>query len=123
MFALREMIPANIELRHMPRKTVHVYPADGTWEVKREGGHAKTFGTQREAVRAARKSARSASGQLVVHGRDGRIRDHETYGLTAVQDPPKKSRLAKNIGRAVGKVALERIKSDPLPPRDLSHSK
>jgi hypothetical protein len=105
----------------MARKTFHVYRADGTWAVKREGASAETFGTQREAVKAARESAKNASGQIVIHGRDGRIREHETYGMAAVLEPPKKSRLAKRIGQAVGKVALERVQSDPTPPRADSH--
>jgi hypothetical protein len=82
--------------------------------VKKEGTVAEIYRTQREAIKAARTIAQKADGsQLVIHGRDGRIRDHETYGMTPIQDPPKKSRLAKRIGRAVGRVALKRVQSDP----------
>ncbi len=97
----------------MAAKTYHVYPSDGTWTVKKEGVIARTYRTQGEAIKAARMIAKkAASGQLVIHGRDGRIREHETYGMTPVMDPPKKSRLAKRIGRAVGRVALKRVQSD-----------
>lgn len=41
--------------------------------------------------------------------------------MTVVLEPHRKSRLAKRIGHAVGKIALERVKADPLPRRDLSH--
>ncbi|MCC6858685.1 MAG: DUF2188 domain-containing protein [Bryobacterales bacterium] len=99
-------------------KTYHVYPWDGTWAVKKEGVTAKTYRTQREAIKAARMTAKTAAGgQLVIHGRDGRIRKHETYGMALIQDPPKKSRLAKRIGRAVGAVALRRMQSDLRSPR------
>ncbi len=94
------------------KRTVHVYRSDGAWAVKKEGVGAETFATQREAVTAARESVRSQAGQLVIHGADGRILEHETYGMTPVQDPPRKSRLARQIGRAVGKVALKRVQSD-----------
>ena len=100
-------------------KTVHVYPSDGEWAVKREGVNGKTYATQREAIKVARESVRNAStGQVVVHGKNGQIRDRESYGMTQIQEPPKKSRLAKRIGRAVGKVALQRVQGDPHPPRD-----
>jgi len=105
-------------------KTFHVYPSNGGWAVQKEGRRATTFPTQREAVEAARQIVRdNTAGQLVIHGRDGRIREHETYGMTQIQDPPKKSRMARRIGRAVGRVALERMQSDPLPPRAHSSKK
>jgi hypothetical protein len=100
-------------------KTFHVYRSNGGWVVQKEGKRANMFRTQREAVEAARQIVKdSAAGQLVIHGSDGQVRDHETYGMTRIQDPPKKSRLAKRIQRAVGKVALERVQSDPHPPRE-----
>src|SRR3954453_12720695 len=103
-------------------KTVHVYPSDGEWAVKKEGVHGKTYATQREAIQAARETVRSAStGQVVVHGKNGQISDRESYGMTPIQEPPKKSRLAKRIGRAVGKVALQRVQGDLHPRRDCTN--
>jgi hypothetical protein len=97
-------------------KTVHVYHADGTWSVKKEGKSAKTFPTQRAAVDAAKESAQSEkAGQFVVHGKNGQIREHQTYGMPRIQPPPKKSRLARLIAQAVGQVALERVQSNPSP--------
>ena len=100
-------------------KTVHVYPSDKGWAVKREGAKAGTlFHTQKRAIESARVIVRdSAQSQMVVHGRDGRIRDHVTHGLPRVQDPPGKSRGARKIEKAVGRVALERVTSAPPPPR------
>ena len=103
----------------MLAKTVHVYPFDGAWAVKKEGKSARTFSTQREAVDAAKKSVkREKSGQFVVHGRSGQIREYGTFRMTRVLDHPKKSRIAGRIGRAVGKMALERVLSNPRPNSD-----
>lgn len=100
-------------------RTLHVYPSDGVWVVQKEGKSAETFRTKRKAVEAAREIVKDKSaGQLAIHGRDGRILEHEAYGMTRIQDPPKKSRLAKRIGQAVGKMALRRVQSDPQPSRD-----
>src|SRR5437660_1946946 len=99
----------------MAAKTVHVYRSDGS---------ARTFSTQREAVDAARASVKSErSGQFAVHGKNGEIREYETHGMIRIQDPPKKSRMAGRIGRAVGKVVLERVQSDSIPPSEHSAKK
>ena len=109
---------------NMAAKTVHVYRSDGAWTVKKEGKSGKSFSTQRKAVEAAKKSVRKErAGQFVVHGRNGQIREYGTYRMTRIQDPPKKSRMAGRIGRAVGKVVLERVQSDPSPPSEHSAKK
>jgi hypothetical protein len=98
--------------RMMPR-TVHVYPLQGTWEVKKEGTSGEVYLTRREAIDAARKSIkRTSAGQFVVYDSDGQIKEHGVYKMTPIQDPPKKSTRAREIARAVGKLALERLKSD-----------
>ena len=103
----------------MAAKTLHVYRSDGGWAVKKEGKRAETFATKREAVATAvRRVKNTTAAQIVVHGKDGRITEHRTYGMPTVQNPPKKSSLgAKKIAKAVGKVVLDRLTSDPLPPR------
>lgn len=86
---------------------------------KKEGKSGRTFSTQQEAVTAAReKIKKDGSGQLVVHGRDGEIRKHETYRMTRIQNHPKKSPIAREIRRAVGKVVLERVQMDLHPRRE-----
>jgi len=61
--------------------------------------------------------------QFVVHGGSGQLREYGTHGMTRIQDPPKKSRLAGRIERAVGKVALARVQSDLSPSRDRAAKK
>ena len=97
--------------------TVHVIPRDGQWAVKREGGKpARVFSTQREAIKSARVIAREGiSGQLVVHGRNGQIREYDAYGIPPIQDPPGKK--SAKIERAVGKITRDRLDADPLPLR------
>lgn len=97
----------------MAAKTVHVYPSQGTWAVKREGKSGKLYTTQREAMDAARESVKSTnSGQIVVHGKDGQITQRKAYKMPPIQDPPKESTRASEIARAVGKVTLKRVQSD-----------
>lgn len=95
----------------MASRTVHVFSSDGAWEVKSEGAKGHIYPSQREAIAAALQAIRNKSiGQLVM--KKGQIRERDTYGMTPIQDPPRRSRAAKRIGRAVGKVALERVQSD-----------
>jgi hypothetical protein len=94
------------------------------WAVKGEGDQPKTYRTQREAITAGMNFVRSkTAGQLVIHGRNGQIRQHETYKMTPIKDPPKKSRSAKRIRTAVGNLALQRVQSDPHPPRERTRQK
>jgi hypothetical protein len=100
----------------MVTRTVHVYRSGRAWTVKKEGKSAETFSTQRKAVAAARKSMKKdGSGQLVVHGSNGRIRHYETYRMIRIQEHPKKSPIAAQIERAVSKVVLQRVQSDTNP--------
>lgn len=96
-------------------KTVHVVPRDGGWLVRRDANSkAGTYRTQKEAIKGAREIARSAeSGQVVIHGRDGRIREHDTYGMPKIQDPPGKKSSA--IEKAVSKVTRDRFGIDSHP--------
>ena len=97
----------------MTAKTVHVYRSDGAWTVKKEGKSAKTFPTQRAAIDAAKDTLKKErAGQFVVHGKSGEIREYGAYRITRIQEPPKKSPMAARIGRVVGTLALDRVRSD-----------
>ncbi len=62
-------------------KNQHVVPHNGKWAVKGDGNRRATrvTSTQQEALKAARDIARRQGVDVVIHGRDGRIRD-DTYG-------------------------------------------
>lgn len=73
------------------RRSVHVSRDGGRWKVSQGGSKVSTHNTQATAIGAARREARADRVDLVVHGRDGRIRSKDSYG------------------------------NDPLPPRDREH--
>lgn len=60
----------------------HVVPRDGDWAVRGAGASRDTrrFETQREAIDAARQIARNQGSELLVHARDGRVRERRSYG-------------------------------------------
>lgn len=75
------------------KKDYHVVPGKSGWSVKREGNQraSSVHDTQRNAIDAGRKLAQDAKTELVIHRKDGTIRDSDSYG------------------------------NDPCPPRDTKH--
>lgn len=73
----------------MAQKGVHVVPRGSKWAVRSSGAAkaSKVVDTQKEATEIARERARRAGSELYVHGRDGRIRERNTYGKDPY--PPK----------------------------------
>ncbi|WP_095587463.1 DUF2188 domain-containing protein [Actibacterium ureilyticum] len=73
----------------MSKKGQHVVPRDGKWSVRKAGSDraTRTFETQREAISEARRIARNQGTELYIHGRDGRIRERDSYGKDPY--PPK----------------------------------
>ena len=71
----------------------HVVPNNGQWQVKREGSQraTKTFETQKEAIAYGRSIAINQRGELIIHGRNGRIRDKDSYGSDPY--PPKDTKF------------------------------
>lgn len=74
-------------------KNQHIVRHEDGWAVKGAGNEKATavFRTQAEAVEAGKRIATNQGSELLVHGRDGRIRSKDSYGR------------------------------DPLPPRDREH--
>ncbi len=72
--------------------SLHVVPRIDGWAVRSEGSSRATsiHSSQREAIETARKLAKTSGTQLVVHGRDGRIRSRDSYGADPL--PPKQPR-------------------------------
>jgi len=73
-------------------KDQHVVPRDGSWAVRGEGNSRDTsvHNTQGAAIDAARDIARNQKAEVVIHGRDGKIRDKDSYGPDS--NPPKDTR-------------------------------
>jgi len=72
---------------------VHVVPHEDGWAVKRAGSEkaTKVFKTQSEAEQYGRELAKKEKTEFVLHGKDGKIREKDSYG------------------------------NDPFPPRDEEH--
>ncbi|HEX4826344.1 MAG TPA: DUF2188 domain-containing protein [Candidatus Polarisedimenticolaceae bacterium] len=73
----------------MSDKDRHVVPQDGDWVVKKPGAEraSSIHDTQAAAIDHAREIAQTTGGEVVIHGRDGRIRDKDSYGRDP--NPPK----------------------------------
>jgi hypothetical protein len=74
----------------MGKSTKHVVPnQSGGWAVRRSGASraSRVFGTQRAAVRFGRHLAQKEGSELYIHGRDGTIRQRDSYGSDPV--PPR----------------------------------
>jgi hypothetical protein len=72
------------------RAAKHVIYNGDKWVIKTQGRpvakSAREFVTQREAVENARALAKKDGSELVIHGRDGRIRDVDSYTSNASVD-------------------------------------
>jgi hypothetical protein len=70
-------------------KSQHVVPRDGEWAVKRAGSERATtiVSTQQEAIKIAKEIAQNQGAELFIHGRDGQIRERNSYGNDSF--PPK----------------------------------
>jgi hypothetical protein len=67
----------------------HVVPSGSKWSVRKAGASraSGTFMTQNEAITHARSVAQNQKTELFIHGRDGRIRERNSYGQDT--HPPK----------------------------------
>lgn len=74
----------------MAKKSQHVVKSEGGWAVKKGGSSraTKVHKTQKAAITHGREIAKNQKAEFYVHGRDGKIREKDSYG------------------------------NDPLPPRD-----
>jgi hypothetical protein len=74
----------------MARKNQHVVPTPkGNWGVRGEGNSkiTKETSTQAQAIEIARDIAKNQQSEVVIHGKDGIIRDKDSYGKDPC--PPK----------------------------------
>ena len=74
----------------MTKKNQHVVPTrNNRWGVKGEGNQrlTKITDTQQEAINEAREIAKNKGSEVVVHRKDGTIRDKDSYGNDP--NPPK----------------------------------
>ena len=63
-------------------KNQHVVPHGDNWAVRGEGNQRVTsvHDLQREAIDAAREIAMNQRSEMLIHGRNGQIRERNSYG-------------------------------------------
>jgi hypothetical protein len=73
----------------MSGKNQHVVPHEGGWAVLGAGNSRATsvHETQRDAIEHAREIAQNQSSELLIHGRNGQIRERDSFGNDPY--PPK----------------------------------
>ena len=66
----------------MAKRNQHVVPHKGGWAVRGAGSQraSSVHRIQKAAIDAARRIARKQGSEMLVHGRDGRIRYRDSYG-------------------------------------------
>ena len=66
----------------MNNKNQHVIPLGNGWAVKRAGSNRFTVitETKKEAIDIAREIAKNNRSELVIHSKDGKIQDKDSYG-------------------------------------------
>ncbi|MBN1778031.1 MAG: DUF2188 domain-containing protein [Clostridiales bacterium] len=77
----------------MSRKTHHVVPSSqGGWNVRKGGAQkaSKHFDTQKEAIKYAVDVSKNQGSELLIHRKDGIIRDSRSYSNDP--NPPKDKR-------------------------------
>jgi hypothetical protein len=74
----------------MSKASKHVAPnPSGGWSVRNSGAirASRTFDTQDQAITYAREAAKKVGTELYIHGRDGTIKNKNSYGNDP--NPPK----------------------------------
>jgi hypothetical protein len=66
----------------MAGKNQHVVPHQKGWAVKGAGNGKATslHNTQQAAIDSARNIAKNQESELLIHGRNGQIRERDSYG-------------------------------------------
>lgn len=73
----------------MTKKDIHVVPHKDGWATKREGAGrvGVVADSQKAAIDRAKEQAVREKVEVVIHRKDGRIRDNDSYGRDP--NPPK----------------------------------
>jgi hypothetical protein len=83
-------------------KNQHVVKREDGWAVRGEGNSRDTahYPTQQEAIDRARDISQREQSELLIHGRDGRIRARDSHG----HDPFHRA-IRTRAGRVSGRIA------------------
>jgi hypothetical protein len=77
----RAKIKSAIKSATLTKDNVHVIFHAKGWAIKKEGSKKarKVYNTKLSAISGARKMAKNSKGILVVHGKDGKITQKQSY--------------------------------------------
>lgn len=66
----------------MPGNNIHVVPFEHGWAIESESGAGgrQLFASQEDAIAAGMEKAKQLCVELLIHGRDGRIRLRNSFG-------------------------------------------
>ena len=66
----------------MVKKNIHTTYKDGEWHSKKEGQAEplSSHKTKDAAIKASTEAAKKTGVEHVIHGRDGKIQDKDSYG-------------------------------------------
>jgi hypothetical protein len=73
------------------KKDIHTVPHEDGWAVAREGAKrpSKVLDTQQEAWDETKRMAKQDGVEGFLHGRNGQIRERNTYPKSRDKHPPK----------------------------------
>ena len=105
-------------------QNIHVIRRNEGWVVRKEGTSRATsvHQTQRDAVDAAREIARTWHTELIIHGRDGRIRDRERYGRDPILVRDRVVLFPNEPPSVSGKAIKDAVSAAILESKSSSHS-
>lgn len=74
------------------KKNVHIVPHEEGWAVKRVGAKraSSVHETKVPAIEAGRKTAKAEKVELVIHNKDGKVSDPDSYGNDPKRPKDKK---------------------------------
>ena len=76
----------------MAKKDIHVVPHDQGWATRKEGSQRAggVYPTKTDALGQARGQAKREHVEVVIHGKDGKIQDSDSYGRDSMPPRDKK---------------------------------
>lgn len=71
------------------KKNIHIIKKDKEWIIKKAGNKkaSASFDTQKKAIDYGRRIAKKDTVEILIHGKNGKIRERDTYGNDPF--PPK----------------------------------
>lgn len=101
-------------------KNLHIIARDGQWIIKKEGENhcLSSYKTQKEARSVATEWARKSEGEVIIHSRDGRIRERDSYSSDPLPQKNDRIVLYPVTSTSGSKVKLRKAVQDTISIKD-----